>query len=261
MPTVRDEAVCIRQWDWSETSQTVSLFGRQTGVVRAIAKGSKRENSRFSGGLEVLTRGEFLANIKPGSGEGLALLTAWDLQETFPATRASLSAFYAGMAMLDLIHHAVHDSDPHPGLYDALVVGLRQLGGAAGDGAALLALLWAVLAETGHTPELWRDVRAGVPLSAAASYAFTPRLGGLVVDESAVGGGAGRASEPTPGPVWRVRGETVELLRRVAGQGGLNGQSIDQATATRAARLLAMYFREVFSCDPPALARLLTDGP
>ncbi|MFM1832063.1 MAG: hypothetical protein RLZZ461_379, partial [Planctomycetota bacterium] len=26
MPTIRDEAICVRHWDFSETSQTVSLF-------------------------------------------------------------------------------------------------------------------------------------------------------------------------------------------------------------------------------------------
>src|SRR4051812_20305466 len=71
MAAVTDQAVCIRQWDWSETSQTVSLFGRETGVVRAIAKGSKREHSRFSGGLEVMTRGEMIVHIKAGDSLSL----------------------------------------------------------------------------------------------------------------------------------------------------------------------------------------------
>ena len=65
MATVTDDAVCIRQWDWSETSQTVSVFAREHGLLRGVAKGSKRENSRFSGGLEVLTRGEVMAIVKP----------------------------------------------------------------------------------------------------------------------------------------------------------------------------------------------------
>lgn len=49
MPPVSDDAVCIRHWDWSETSQTVSLFTRGHGLVRALAKGSKRPKSPYSG--------------------------------------------------------------------------------------------------------------------------------------------------------------------------------------------------------------------
>ena len=66
MATVTDKALCIRQWDFSETSQTVSLFARDIGLFRAIAKGSRRPKSRFSGGIDLLTMGDVVAIIKPG---------------------------------------------------------------------------------------------------------------------------------------------------------------------------------------------------
>ena len=43
MPIIADTAICIRCWDFSETSQTVSLVTREHGVVRGLAKGAKRE--------------------------------------------------------------------------------------------------------------------------------------------------------------------------------------------------------------------------
>ena len=42
MPTISDYAICIRRWDFSETSQTVSLFTRESGIIRGLAKGAKR---------------------------------------------------------------------------------------------------------------------------------------------------------------------------------------------------------------------------
>lgn len=245
MPLTTDQALCIRVWDWSETSQTVSLFGRTTGVIRGVAKGAKRENARFSGGLEVLTRGEFIASIK--NTEQLALLTAWDLQETFPAARASLSAFYAGMTMLDLVHHAVKDHDPHPALFDALLASLRELGEPGRDTWALLSFLWTLLVETGHQPELFQDA-AGGELTDARSYAFSARLGGLTKDTpQSEGQGAG---------VWRVRAETVELLRGLASWGAGIKEG-DSAAAQRATKLLALYFREVFACELPSMRGVL----
>lgn len=238
VPLTTDQALCIRVWDWSETSQTVSLFGRTTGVIRGVAKGAKRENARFSGGLEVLTRGEFIASIK--NTEQLALLTAWDLQETFPAARASLSAFYAGMTMLDLVHHAVKDHDQHPALFDALLASLRELGEPGRDTWALLCFLWTLLVETGHQPELFQDA-AGGELTDARSYAFSARLGGLTKDT------------PQSDGVWRVRAETVTLLRGLAA--GI--QEGDRAAAQRATKLLALYFREVFACELPSMRGVL----
>ncbi|MCZ6836092.1 MAG: recombination protein O N-terminal domain-containing protein, partial [Planctomycetota bacterium] len=73
MPTISDSAVCIRRWDFSETSQTVSLFTHTHGIIRGLAKGAKREKGAFSGGFDVLTQGHLVAIVKPG--RDLATLT------------------------------------------------------------------------------------------------------------------------------------------------------------------------------------------
>jgi DNA repair protein RecO (recombination protein O) len=132
VPTASDEAICIRHWDWSETSQTVCLLTRTHGVVRGLAKGSRRERSRFSGGFEVLTRGQALFILKAGSE--LATLTEWDLAEVFPVLRRDLRSFYAGMYLADLLLHSIRDHDPHPGAFDAALLCLRSLGPPPGGG-------------------------------------------------------------------------------------------------------------------------------
>ena len=42
-----DHGICIRAVDYSETSQVVTFFARQTGKVPLIAKGAKRQKSSF----------------------------------------------------------------------------------------------------------------------------------------------------------------------------------------------------------------------
>ena len=224
----------IRHWDWSETSQTVSVFCREAGLVRGVAKGAKREKSNFSGGLELMTRGEVLASVK--NADTLALLTAWDLLEIFPAVRGTLRSFHSGMFMLDLVQHAVRELDPHPAVYDALLAGLRGLGSARGDRSAVLGVLWSVLADTGHMPELTADVRTGEPLAAAGTYVFDAAHGGLTADRAQPG-------------AWRVRAETVDLLRAMRDQGHV-ASAFPEETLDRAIRLLALVFREVFSVEP-----------
>lgn len=242
---VRDEAVCIRQWDWSETSQTVSLFGRQSGLVRGIAKGAKREKGRFSGGLEVLSRGEILASIRPGAG--LATVTAWDLRETYPILRRSLRAFYCGMYFADLVQNLVSEHDPHPALYDALVAALGALGAPGLTESTLLRFQWAALAEAGYRPELARDVATAGPLADAPTYGFRPREGGISRDPALGGRGPG-------GPVWRVRGETIHLLRRLSAGEDPAATDASAATVARANRLLAWYVREVLGRQPASMS-------
>lgn len=246
MSSAHDEGVCIRHWDWSETSQTLSIFARRLGLLRCVAKGSKRPEARFSGGVEMLARADMTAILKPG--DSMTVLTSWDLREPFPWVRRSLGAFYAGMAMADIIHHSIRDHDPHPDLYDALLVALRALGAdARANAGALVWLLWRSLVETGHRPEIYRDARGAGELPPAGAYAFSSRLGGLTLDD---------ASEPD---VWRVRATTVELLR-AADRAHMPMDLPARFThedMVRAAKLLTLYFRDAIGSEPPALTPAL----
>ncbi|MBK7404168.1 MAG: DNA repair protein RecO [Phycisphaerales bacterium] len=242
MATIHDEALCIRHWDWSETSQTVSLFTREHGLVRGLAKGSKREKAPFSGGIEVLTRGEVVA-ITRASG-ALATLTAWDLIDAYPVARRSLRAFHVGLYLLDLLHHGVTDEDPHPGLYDDL---LRALAILATDSERALGVgQWAMLVETGYRPVLERDVRTGEPLPEGRPAVFLPRLGGL-----AAGSAAGDAQG------WQVRWETVLAMRTMDSSGELAASA--EATE-RVGRLLGSYLRFVLGHEVPSAAAVFGEG-
>lgn len=228
--TIRDEAICIRHWDWSETSQTVSLFTREHGVVRGLAKGSKREKAPFSGGIELLTRGEVVAIVRTTGA--LATLTAWDLTDAYPGARRSLRAFYVGSYLLDLVHHALTDADPHPGLFDALCAVLTMLADRPDE--ALLRGQWGVLTETGYAPTPAMEARGAIW--------FSPREGVFR---------AGPAPAPRDG--WRVRPETVALLARLS-QTRETGLPDEPATLDRANRLLGSYIRHVFGQEFPSMS-------
>ncbi len=236
--TVMDDAICIRVWDWSETSQTVSLFCRSLGVVRGLAKGSKRQDARFSGGYELFTRGQAGVLIK--SHDAMATLTAWDLSEIFLGVRKDLPRFHVAMAMLDLTHHMIRDHDPHEAMFDALVQAGRRLSdeGSTVPAAALLGFLWITLVECGYRPDLTRDVRAEGDLAVESVKVFVPRLGGF------------SARLEAGEEAWRVRPQTVELLRQLDTG---STDRVDSEAMTRAVALLAAYVREVLGQPVEAL--------
>jgi len=249
MPPVMDEAICIRQWEWSETSQTVALFSRAMGIVRALAKGSRRPKAPYSGGVDVLTRGRIGVIVRPRSD--LALLTEWDLVESFPGLRSNLRVHNAGLYIADIIHHAIHDHDPHTALYDATVESLRLLRGPGDVQPALLKFQWSVLVETGYRPVLDADVRTGEALPRARAFLFNPALGGVTPDVSADG-----APEPglPAGRTWRVRSQTIDFLCALdAGGLAAVSQVTDPHAPERANRLLATYLRYVLGVEPPTM--------
>ncbi|MGD9790904.1 MAG: DNA repair protein RecO [Phycisphaerales bacterium] len=227
MAAIVDHAVCLRQWDWSETSQTVSLLTREHGVVRGLAKGSRRQPGRFGGGIESATRGEVVFHPKPA--HTLATIAGWDVLETFPAARSSVVGFAGATLMIEATQRGISESDPHPAVYDALVEAMRT----ADRGSASVAeYLWRLLVDTGHKPELDRDVATGDSAPRGRTIGFDPSLGGVTTDP-----GAGVSSG-----VWRVRGETLEYLRGLERAGPLKSpMGRGDEVSDRAARLLARY--------------------
>jgi DNA repair protein RecO len=252
VPTITDHAIVIRRWDFSETSQTVSLLTREHGIIRGLAKGAKREKGSFSGGLDLLTEGEIVAIVR--SGRDLATLTHWHLQHTHRVLRQNLQANRAALYMADLVHHLLIDHDPHPAVFEALrhALALIDQDASLAD-AALLQLQWTALAEAGYQPALnapeatgaSRD-HSGVRIDGRATMMFSVQAGGVVehARDQSDGPAAG-------GVAWRVRRETIELLRQVAQQQEIRGRDPD--TIRRANHLLAAYCREIIGSEPSAL--------
>jgi DNA repair protein RecO (recombination protein O) len=232
VPTLHDNAICIRRWDYSETSQTVSLLTRRHGMIRGIAKGAKREKGSFSGGIDLLALGEIVAIVKPG--RDLATLTQWHHGRSFVVLRESLPANRSAWFMADLVHHMITDHDPHPAVFDGLIHGLDTLTPAT-SALVLLRFQMLLLHECGYAPQLDRDTETGGPLDEDEStVAFSPSAGGVVADTGT-------------NDRWRVRTETLRLLRAVAA-----GEEVepDPATLDRANQLLAWYFRELIGSEP-----------
>lgn len=253
MPRFKDQAVCIREIDWSETSQVVALLTESHGVVRGLAKGSKRTSAgavaRFSGGIEVLTLGQIVGSTRPSSD--LANLTEWDLQDDFHHLRtdfdAQMLAFYAA----DITAALVGEGDPHPRVFALLSELLGELAHATTRETALLRFQWRLLTDCGYQPDVRRDVHEGKPLPDRTTYAFDARAGGFTAQR--IGNGS---STSAFGP-WKVRRETLALLREI--DTAEHAQQLKAApdVVTRANRLLCVYIRAILDRQLPTMRYVL----
>src|SRR5918995_258301 len=119
-------ALVIRGTDWSETSRITTLFTREFGKVRALAKGGRRLKSNFDCAFDLLSLCRIVF-LRKAHG-GLDLLTEARLEEQFPVLRNNLPALYAGYYIAELLADGTQDYDPHPALFDAALESLRNLG-------------------------------------------------------------------------------------------------------------------------------------
>ncbi|HED53225.1 MAG TPA: hypothetical protein ENJ00_03370 [Phycisphaerales bacterium] len=217
-----DIAICLRQWEFSETSQTAVLFGRNLGLVRVLGKGTKRADPRFSGGLEIGTMGE--AVVIPKASGGLVTLAGWDLKETFRSGRSDLKGYYASMLALEVTLNLLPEGEPHSPAFDALVAALSRP--ATRPWPPVIAeFLWAMISEAGFRPQ--------VEGHSDQVVGFAPNLGELIPVDAV----------PGPHLVWQIQPTTVRALRELAQTG--SAAHLTEQEAERVGRLLAWYIREI----------------
>lgn len=122
----KDQAVCVRVIDYSETSQIVTLWTQNNGKLSAIAKGAKRAKSAFDGPIELFSYGEVI--YRAAQGEGLATLMEFrqrsDLVMQIPRR---LFSYHCALLGTELLVHLTHEQDVHPDLYDRYLQFLRDL--------------------------------------------------------------------------------------------------------------------------------------
>lgn len=173
-------ALVVRTSDWSETSRIATLFTRELGKVRVLAKGGRRLRSNFEVALDLLTVCSIVLHRK---NSGLDLLTEARVEERFPGLRTNLGALYAGCYVAELLGEGTQDYDPHPALFDAALETLRDLNSAGTDPAARtmrFELAW--LHELGYRPRLDSCAVCGASdwLGTARRFTFGPLAGGLL---------------------------------------------------------------------------------
>jgi len=246
MPRYKDQAICIRHIDWSETSQVVVLLTQEHGKLRGLAKGSKRQSpssvQRFSGGIELLTQGQVVAVTKRTAE--LATITEWDLQNDYHYLRKDFLGQRQAMYAADLCNAMLADEDAHPGAFVALADYLHRISEPAQQATALLRFQWALLEDCGYRPELETDVRQGGALGKAKAYTFDPTAGGLTT---------GNGIDD-----WRVRASTVALLRKLLVAEAIEEESDD--SIERANRLLCVYARAILDKELPTMGVVLREA-
>jgi DNA repair protein RecO (recombination protein O) len=217
MPAEKALALVLRTADWSETSRIATLWTRQFGKVRVLAKGGRRLKSNFENALDLLTLCSIVF-LRKSSGS-LDLLTEAQVVERFAPLRTDLPSLYAAYYVAELLADWTEDYDPHPALFDearAVLQDLSRPGLAAGLRVARFDLV--LLRELGYSPVLEACAACGADVGQASSLpaglAFSPAVGGVLCTACQ---GRHRERRPLSAATWqalRALNESGEAWRR-----------------------------------------------
>ena len=191
MQPYRDDGIVLRTQDLGEADRIITILGRTTGRIRAVAKGVRRTKSRFGARLEPFTHVDLMLH----PGRSLDIVTQAEVIRPYgEPLAADYPRYTAGMAMLETAERFT-PVEKEPALRQLLLLigGLRALGEAEhGPRLVLDAFLLRSLAVAGYAPALEECARCGAPgsgrdhpgVSAAAREvrlpAFAIAAGGMV---------------------------------------------------------------------------------
>jgi DNA repair protein RecO (recombination protein O) len=186
---VKDQAICLRAVNYSDTSQVVTMLCREHGKVAAMAKGSRRPKNAFDGPIEVFSSGTMVFVLKD-SGGPLASLTEFSQQPLFRRLTSRLSTLNAALFAAELTEAFMEEHDPHPALFDKLIKFLETVQDSADEPtvwAWLILYQIRLLEETGIAPAWDRCINCSASLeikkrqgAARPAIYFSSRNNGLL---------------------------------------------------------------------------------
>ena len=149
---LQTEAVVLKKVDFSESSLVLTLFSRNHGKIRALAKGGRRIKGPFESALDLMSH--ILVTYIPKRGDALDLLTESKLVRRFRPGRDNFGGMYAGFYLIELLNEMTIEQEPMPELFDAAVMALSQLMTEQPVMPTVLRFEWQLLELTGHFPSL-----------------------------------------------------------------------------------------------------------
>ncbi|MDQ3952482.1 MAG: DNA repair protein RecO [Actinomycetota bacterium] len=169
----KDEGVVLKTIKLGEADRIVTLFTRDHGKVRAVAKGIRKTKSRFGARLEPFTHAAVLVY----RGRNLDTITQADILTSFHEVRGDYTRLTCAAALAELVEKVTPDRERATSVYRLLVQGLEAL--RADKGATVVpAFLVKLLSISGYHPQL--STCAGCGETSAGLGGFSPALGGAV---------------------------------------------------------------------------------
>ena len=195
----RVEAVVLRHADWGEADRLLTLYTRERGKVRAIAKGARKIRSRKAGHLEPFTR----VTLQLARGHDLLIVTQADTVDAYLPIHENLVKTSHAAYVVELLDRFTYEDDSENyNIFRLLTEALTRLEKEADPWLASRYYEVRLLDLLGYRPHLFECANCGREIQAEDQY-FSAAQGGTLCP--ACGGGL-------PG-VWSVSVEALKYLR------------------------------------------------
>ena len=232
MAILKTEAVVLKSWRLGETSKILSLFSRDYGKIKVVAKGALGTKSKFRGCHESLAHVQVIFYDK--RTRELQLLSQADLNDGHVHIIGDFERTSLALAASELIDKAVLSEEPMPSVFSLFIHYLKMMDKGRG---MLEGYLWFFESRfidlMGYQPTWDLCLECHGSLGASGGF-FQPMNGGLLCPDC----GSKRGG-------LKIEGETLEILYWLQGTemeeaGKLNPLPVNKAEIRK---MFDLYFK------------------
>lgn len=195
----RASAVVLRHSDWGEADRILTLYTREQGMVRAIAKGARKVTSRKAGHLQPFTH----ITVQLAKGRDLLIITQVETVNAFlPLHDDLVKTGYAAYVVELLLRFSYEEESANPSVFRLLVETLDRI---EKEDEAWLAIRYyemRFLDAVGFRPQLFECANCGREILAEDQF-FSFTAGGVICP---------RCGEGVPN-IMRISLEALKYLR------------------------------------------------
>ena len=152
MRSYKAEGIILKRSNFGEADRILTIFTRNHGKVKVIAKGVRRITSRRSPNIELFN----LVTLYIHKGRALDILTEAQVENTFSDFRKNLKLVGLSYYICELIDSLCAENQAHPKVYELLFSALTYLNNIShlsDDGLRIIERFEkALLAELGFLP-------------------------------------------------------------------------------------------------------------
>jgi DNA repair protein RecO (recombination protein O) len=145
-------AIVLRAINYGESDRVVTLIGRTTGRLSALARGARKSQKRFGGGLGLCSVGD--AGLRERVGAELLTLERFDLHESHGSFATDIARMAHAAYVAELVSKLCAPRQVEPEVYDWLLAFLGALDRHGASAERLRVFELGLLARLGFGPML-----------------------------------------------------------------------------------------------------------
>lgn len=171
----RVDALILRHQRWGEADRLLTIFTREYGKLRIVAKGARKTTSRKAGHLEPFMR----SALQLAQGRDLWIVTQADTINAFLPIRDDLQLMGIASYVIELLDKFTYEDGTNPPLYRLAVETLERL--CAGDPVFVVLRFYEMrlLDILGYRPQLFQCIGCQEEIKAEDQY-FSALVGGVI---------------------------------------------------------------------------------